>query len=141
LGLQSSATLGAADELAIRKLYAVYCQTLDAGIAAAWAQTFVAEGSFHHPAATFTGRAELERFVRERSGKLGSHPVVRQRHWNDRIGLCGGGDGATGECDLLVAGMHRETGRPEVVAQGRYEDRLVRTSEGWRFSERRLLVE
>jgi hypothetical protein len=129
------------DRLMILALYAQYNRAIDAGDALPWARTFLEEGVFLHPAATYRGIAELIRFVTERQSKLGDHSVGEQRHWNDNIILEGSNDQASGSCDLLVAGRNRQTGRPEVVARGRYTDRLTATAQGWRFVERRLQIE
>lgn len=129
------------DHLAILALCAEYNRSLDAGEAAAWAATFTEDGVFHHPARSYASTAELRRFAEERTAKFDTNPIADQRHWNDPVVLSGDGDRASGSCNLLVAGVDRESGRPAVVARGRYEDRLVKTSAGWRFAERRLTIQ
>jgi hypothetical protein len=61
-------------------------------------------------------------------------------HWNDPIVLSGDRDSVNASCRLLVTGMARETGKLVVVAEGRYEDSLVRSENGWQFKERRLAL-
>ena len=126
------------DKLDILALYAEYNRTIDGGNAQAWARTFVEDGAFHHPTRTFSGRAELESFVTARAAKIAAHRVDRQRHWNDAIAVDGGDDHATGSCDLLVAGLERETAKPTVVALGSYVDELVKIGPTWHFRQRTL---
>lgn len=128
------------DELAIRALYAAYNRAIDAGDAIAWADTFVENGVFHHPAHSWAGQEQLRQFVNERTSGFGSHPIKNQRHWNDGLTIAIDQDQATGSCDLLVAGLSRTDATPKIAALGRYEDVLERTASGWRFVERRLTV-
>lgn len=132
--------LKAEDQVEIRELYARYNRALDVGEPAEWVRTFTPDGVFHHPACSYIGPSELARFVIERNTKLKQHPVSRQRHWNDAIVISGNGDRAAGACDLIVAGTSAATGKPEIVACGRYVDELVHTSTGWRFAVRKLAV-
>jgi hypothetical protein len=129
------------DRLEILALYAEYNRTIDAGDSSAWACTFIEEGVFHHPAQDFAGREQLKRFIKERTSKMAAHLCIDQRHWNDAISLKGTESEATGSCLLLVAGRRRDTGKPEVVARGRYVDDLVKVASGWRFRCRTLRVD
>ncbi len=126
------------DKLAILALYAEYNRTIDAGDAAAWARTFVEGGACQHPTRTLSGPAELESFVTARAAKMATHPIDRQRHWNDAIAVDGAGERATGSCDLLVAGIERETGKASALALGSYADELVKVSSAWLFRQRTL---
>ena len=137
----TATAVSACDRCALLVLYAEYNRALDAGNAAAWADTFTDDGIFEHPSAHFVGRIELERFVRQRTTKLDSHPCSHQRHWNDAIEFRADGVRANGSCCLLVSGIRRETNHPEVVATGRYTDELVKRDNGWRFRRRRLQVD
>jgi ketosteroid isomerase-like protein len=51
------------------------------------------------------------------------------------------GDTATHRCYLQAQHVrHAATGGPNYLVGGRYEDRLVRTAEGWRIAHRTLTV-
>jgi ketosteroid isomerase-like protein len=51
------------------------------------------------------------------------------------------GDTATHSCYLQAQHVRwRADGGPNYLVGGRYEDRLVRTPQGWRIAERRLVV-
>ena len=128
------------DHVAILTLYARYNRAIDDGDAEGWSATFVEDGVFCHPARTWAGAAERRQFVIERNAKIAAGPVGNQRHWNDAIDLTITADAAAGGCDLLVAGVASDDGRAVVLARGRYQDRLARTADGWRFAERRLIL-
>ena len=126
------------DQLAILALYAQYNRNLDAGHIQAWCDCFTSDGVFLHPSGAFEGHAGLREFVEGRTGKLATHPVIQQRHWNDAITLAPGSCGIDGQCELLVAGVDRQTQRPVILARGRYVDMIAHTVAGWRFSRRSL---
>ncbi|MBB1632495.1 MULTISPECIES: nuclear transport factor 2 family protein [Cupriavidus] len=130
--------LAPCDKLEIIALYAAYNRAIDGGDAAAWARTFVENGVFEHPMRGYRGTTQLEGFVLERTEKLATHPVAHQRHWNDALRLDGDGGIATGTCDLIVAGVKRDTAAPLVLASGSYRDELVKVGTEWRFSKRTL---
>jgi hypothetical protein len=129
------------DRCALIALYAEYNRAIDSGEATTWADTFTHDGVFEHPSANFVGRRELERFIRERTAKLGAHPCSHQRHWNDVLDVQLDGIRASGSCRLLVSGIRTDTNRPEVLATGRYTDELVKGENGWRFRRRRLKLD
>jgi SnoaL-like domain len=133
-------SIDARDHLAILALYAEYNRTIDAGDVLGWLATFVNEGVFHHPARSYTGQVELRTFITNRSAQLSTNAVAQLMHWNDPIVLTRDAGGVTGSCQLVATGVARETGQPEVVARGRYQDSLVCTSGAWHFRERRLHI-
>jgi SnoaL-like domain len=126
--------------MAILALYAEYNRSIDAADIAGWLATFVEDGVFHHPLRSYGGQAELHTFITNRSAQLSTNPVAELMHWNDPIVLSANADSVTGSCRLMVCGIARESGKPEVVARGRYQDSLVRTKDGWRFKDRRLWI-
>jgi SnoaL-like domain len=115
-------TIDAHDQIAILALYAEYNRRIDAGDVVGWPATFVEDGVFYHPLRSYSGRFELRTFITNRSAQLSTSPVAELMHWNDPIVLSGGADSVTGSCRLLVTGIGRKTGKPEVVALGRYQD-------------------
>lgn len=62
------------------------------------------------------------------------------RHKISTVMIDVNGDSATAACYLDADSMHRTSGTRSLVG-GRYEDRLVRTSAGWRIAERRIVIE
>ena len=51
------------------------------------------------------------------------------------------GDSATHRCYLQAQHVrHAAAGGPNYIVAGRYEDRLMRTSDGWRIAHRTLVV-
>lgn len=133
-------SIDASDHVAILMLYGEYNRAIDAGDVEGWLATFVKDGAFRHPLRSYVGEAELREFVTTRSAALGANPIAELKHWNDPIALHGNGTMATGSCRLLVAGVARDTGKPQVVTRGHYEDLMERTSDGWRYKERRLTI-
>ena len=131
-------TIDAYDRIEILTLYAEYNRTIDAGDVSGWLTTFVDDAVFYHPSRRYSGRIELSTFITSRSNQLGASPVAELKHWNDPIEISAGADYVQGSCRLLVAGIMRETGKPAVVARGRYRDSLIRSPSGWHFKERRL---
>lgn len=132
--------IDAVDQVAIIALYAAYNRSIDAGDILGWLGTFTIDGEFHHPARIYAGQAGLSAFITSRSAQLGSGLVTGLKHWNDPIVFTGDANSVRASCGLVVTGAVRETGKPAIVAQGRYEDSLIRTNKGWRFKERRLSI-
>ena len=50
------------------------------------------------------------------------------------------GDSATSVCYLDADSVNLQTGKRSLVG-GRYEDRFVRTADGWRIAERRIVID
>jgi hypothetical protein len=132
--------IDARDRMEILALYAEYNRAIDAADVVGWLATFVEDGVFYHPSRSYSGRIELHAFITNRSAQLNTNPIAGLMHWNDPILLTGNADSVSGSCRLLVSGIARESGKPEVVARGLYQDSLVRTKDGWRFRDRRLQI-
>jgi hypothetical protein len=128
------------DRLAILALYAEYNRSIDCCDGAAWITTWASDGVFEHPARSFTGHLELDRFVMDRGEAMKTHSIAEQRHWNAEIEIWDSAEGARGRCLLLLAGVERASGQPVVVARGRYQDALVRQHGNWRFARRSLVL-
>jgi hypothetical protein len=122
---KSSGSLTTQDYIDIQQLYARYNQTIDRRDAEGWAGTFVADGTFNN----LTGHDALVGFIKERQGDGG-----RRRHWNNNLLITGTPEGASASVYLLL--YDTNVTPPVVVTSGRYEDTLVKTSQGWRFKKR-----
>ncbi|VVO03436.1 nuclear transport factor 2 family protein [Pseudomonas fluorescens] len=128
------------DHVAIIQLYEDYNHTIDTGAAHAWSATFTLDGVFYHPVRTWRGEEELLAFFEQRESSLRASANVELKHWNSNIIIEGDDKNATATCELLVSGIRSQDAHSIVVARGRYQDRLVRTDQGWRFLERRLCI-
>ncbi len=119
------------DWIEICELSARYNMTVDDGEADAFAALFTADASLTLVAAAatrhFSGRDEI-RALADRPGGQFVHATT-----DDVITI--DGDRATHVCTLLVLQPSPEGGTV-VTNRGRYEDELVRTSDGWRFARR-----
>ena len=117
------------DVLEIQQLVARYNFAVDGGDADAFAGTFTADGVFTVAGNEMRGHDALRAFVEGRAG------VASRRHIVSSIIVDGDGDAATLRAYLQVVAK-TEDGTFAVATQGTYDDRLVRTDDGWRFSVR-----
>jgi SnoaL-like domain len=120
-----SRSLTTQDYIDIQQLYARYNQTIDRRDAEGWAGTFMADGTFNNLA----GHGALVGFIKERQGD-----GARRRHWNNNLLITGTPEGASASVYLLL--FDTSVKPPVVATSGRYEDTLVKTSQGWRFKKR-----
>jgi len=122
-----AANLTPQDMAEIQTLYAKYNQVLDAGKAEAWADTFTADGAFNK---TNVGRDALIAFAKGFYDQGGG----KRRHWNTNLILTGTSEGADGSVYLMLWDVGN---RPAtIIVTGIYEDKLVKTKDGWRFKTR-----
>lgn len=115
-------------EREIERMILDYAALNDAGEWDALAAMYVAEGRMSRPTAPddfIEGREAILAGFKARPPRTSRHIVA-----NVRVTLEGGTAKATSQILLFTA-----AGQPPMV--GTYADRLVRTAEGWRFSERR----
>jgi len=122
-----AANLTPQDMVEIQRLYAKYNQVLDAGKAEAWADTFTPGGVFNK---TNIGRDALIAFAKNFYDQGGG----KRRHWNTNFVVDGTAEGADGSVYLMLwdAGNRPAT----IIVTGIYEDKLVKTKDGWRFKSR-----
>ncbi len=123
--------LEASDVTAIQQLYAAYNIAADRGDGKAFAGCFTADGAFEIGGMNrFEGVASLAEFAR-------SIPVNApgSRHIAANILVEGDGDLASGVAYFVL--LDSQSAPAQVRSTGQYEDRLARTAEGWRFTERR----
>lgn len=122
-----AAELTAQDYNEIEQLYAKYNHAIDSGNGAGWAETFTVDGVFNR---TTTGRDALATFVKNFNDRSGG----AWRHWNSNLVLTGTAEGADGGVYLALWNVGV---RPHaIVSTGIYEDKLVKTKDGWRFKSR-----
>lgn len=124
---------------AIRNTLARYCHTCDDGRFDEFGELFEPDGVFAvqgmDPVA---GQDAIRAFM-----EAAQPPERRGKH------LCGiplvavddNGDTASASTDFVFVGRAEDGGGWSVVAVGRYEDRLVRSSDGaWRFARRTITM-
>jgi len=122
--------IAVADELAIRRTVAAYCQHLDDGDFAAVAHQFTPDGSI-----TFgdrggaSGRAEIEAWYAERNP-----PERRGRHLTVNTVVDLDGDRATAWSDFAFLGF--VDGELRLLFAGRYHDEFVRAGGRWLIATR-----
>ena len=129
---QGGGALTADDYIEIQQLYAKYAHTIDLGDAEGWADTFTPDGMFGDPSSDSAtrGRQSLVAFA--------ANAYVRNsgtgRHWNSQVLITPTSAGADGSCYLLLL----DTGAQPVGIRvaGIYRDKIVKTADGWRFSNR-----
>lgn len=125
------------DERAIVAVVTRYCRALDTKDWAALDTVFLPDAD-----ADLASTAEL----------IGRDAIVQRirtalSHLDDSQHLVGNhevtvaGDTATHRCYLQAQHVrHAAVGGPNYLVGGRYEDRLVRTADGWRIAYRTLVV-
>lgn len=124
------------DEREIVAVAVRYCWALDTGHWEALEDVFVPDAT----AELMTGGSTLEgldAIVARIRGALA--PLDETHHMVSTHEVRVDGDAATHRCYLHAQHVrHRVDGDPNYVVAGRYEDRLVRTPDGWRILHRRL---
>lgn len=135
----------AADRLAIRELVDAYARCADRRDAQGQMALFTEDTRFlvfmdataSEPTQELRGRASLAPVF----DNLNSYEATT--HFNGQSTVSIDGDGASGESYCLAhhVSVDDEGGRTLMVASIRYHDQFVRLDEGWRFAERRLLVD
>jgi hypothetical protein len=130
-GAAGQSALSAEDHAEIRMLYAAYNHAIDLGDPEAWANTFVADGTF----LSSRGHDELVQFATDWFERYEGG----SRHWNSQHRFIPTASGARGSAYLHLWDVR--TTPPSTVLTGVYEDELVRTVDGWRFQARVLRID
>jgi hypothetical protein len=131
--LMAGQALTDTDRAAIRQLSDNYVTYLDGCKASEYAGLFTADGSFiSGPRGTMTGREKLASLVTsEPYCKPGAAPRGALSHAFSKIVIDATPEGASGKVYL--------PGRDPNSSGGHYEDRYVKTPDGWRFKSRTYL--
>ena len=124
-------TLSADDHAEIQQLYARYAMAVDLGDGDARAATFVPEGVFLSRLSDTPDDVET---MRRRTNELGNRGT---RHLQYNLVVTPTDEGAHGLVCLLYLQAGGEAA-PIAATMGLYEDRLVRTPQGWRFKSRQV---
>jgi hypothetical protein len=121
----AAGSLTVQDYLDIQQLYSRYYQTIDAGDSEAWANTFTADGVFNTNTRGHDALVESNR----RGGT--NRPL---RHWHSNLTILPTAEGADGHTYVMQIDI--TTKPPSISTYSRYDDKLVKTSQGWRFKVR-----
>jgi 3-phenylpropionate/cinnamic acid dioxygenase small subunit len=116
---------------AIRELMARYCFHFDNGEFTAWLDLFAPDGVFDlGKMGRFAGRESLQKFLASLPLTNGV-PLMKHCVMNSIVTV--NGEQATAQSYVVVL---RGGDHLAVTLAGRYDDRLTKTADGWRFKER-----
>src|SRR5580698_9254529 len=126
--------LTADDYVAIQQLYATYVFALDTGDGERLANTFTVDGEF--VGSRGAGHGEGERPVLKGTAALRDMGSARAggRHFTANLVITPMVGGVQGNCYLLL--LNVKTSPASVVETAIYDDKLVKTTQGWRFVRR-----
>jgi hypothetical protein len=121
------------DYIDLQQLYARYNMAIDSGDGEAWAATFTPDGVFN---TTNVGHDALVQFVKDWREKRDG---ANRRHANSNLLYTPTDTGARGTCYLILLDIGV---RPAAIAMtGVYDDVIVRTPRGWRFTSRTVRID
>jgi hypothetical protein len=130
LKAQKAPSLTALDYEEIRNLYGRYTHAFDGGDGQALANTYTPDGAFVTGGRTTQGREQL---ATQPKPPAPGRPMIK--HLPANIVIDPAPEGAKGTAYVFVLSV--EAGKPPVFMMGgRYDDVIVKTSEGWRFKRR-----
>lgn len=120
------------DYIEISQLYSFYPRDVDPGSVRNADWMFTDDGVADMGGRKFTGRAQLKEFY---AGvpKNQHHGV---RHFNSSYVIVGTPEGARGSSYMMQVERRTKDGPIEVTLFGKYEDKFVKTKDGWRIKER-----
>lgn len=123
------------DELAIRDLACRYARIVDRRVYDEIPQVFMPDCELAGVGFRMKGHAELDAGLR----KIEMYSATQHCVQNQATRL--DGDRASGEFYCVAYHIHERDGVPYKLDMGiRYEDRYVRTAEGWRIAQRTLVL-
>lgn len=122
------------DREEIRALVHEFARSIDAKDQPAYAATFSKDAELVLPFGTFRGRVAI-------AAMHGPPPHVATHHHLGQIVIEVTGDTATARSSLIATHAFDAADRTQKAHSGGwYEQELVRTAEGWRFSRARLVI-
>jgi uncharacterized protein (TIGR02246 family) len=125
------------DRIAIQELTARYNRAADDGDADALVAVFTPDGAMTMSSA---GQQRAFRGAEELHAMLGDRPPGITVHATTDSIVEIDGDTARQHCTLLLIRRLHDEGKAS-FRTGRYEDRLVRTADGWRFVDRAVTID
>ncbi len=139
LAQQSEPTdLRAEDYREIQQLVAAYSYALDTGAANGdmYAGLFTEQGEFASPFDTIRGYADLKAFA---SGHRGGQGPAYVRNFATNVLIEPAEGGAVGKVYVMVVNIGEGGAESSIFTGGHFEDRYVRTDDGWRFARREFV--
>ena len=125
------------DHAEITALAVAYCWTIDGHDWDGLDDIFTADATADFATAgVHDGRDGIKQRIEVALGSLDAsqHFVANHQVWVD-------GDTARHRCQMRAQHVrHAADGGPNYMVAGRYEDRLVRTADGWRIAHRDLII-
>ncbi|MXY18077.1 MAG: nuclear transport factor 2 family protein [Acidobacteria bacterium] len=134
---RASDMLSPEDYLEILQMYYLYAHDVDPGSEHDASWMFAEDGSFSSGGDPVVGRAALKEFY---EGVRNRHSAGI-RHVNASVVIMPTEEGARGMGYMLQVEQRQEDGPIEITLFGKYTDRWVQTSEGWRIKERRFVAD
>ena len=135
MAAKDGAVAAPGDKEEVRELLARYCFALDGHRLAELAALFTPDGVWQSHRGAATGPADIEALLRRVAPDPATGAV--QRHLNTSLVIDLRGDRATVRSYYAVIRPGQD-GDPAVALLGDYDDVLVRTDAGWRFTRRVL---
>jgi hypothetical protein len=132
----SNVLLSPDDYIEIQQLYGMYARDVDPGSVrdASWMFTKDAKVFIPGPNLLATPEQIKTFYAGVKNGQAAGGGV---RHFNSSYVIVGTPDGgARGSSYMMQVETKAAGGHPEVALFGKYEDKLVKTPEGWRIKER-----
>lgn len=127
----SHVLLSPEDYMEIQQLYGFYARDVDPGSKRNAEWMFASDGVAQIGTRRYTGQ-ELKDFY----AQVPKNQSAGVRHFNTTYVIVGTPEGARGSSYMMQV-ERRSEGKPaEVTLFGKYEDRFVKTRDGWRFKER-----
>ena len=127
----SHVLLSAEDYIEIHQLYSFYARDVDPGSSRNAAWMFADDAVTQMGTRRYTGQ-ELKDFY----AQVPKNQSAGVRHFNSTYVIVGTPDGARGSSYMMQVERRKEGGPIEVTLFGKYEDKFVKTRDGWRFKER-----
>jgi hypothetical protein len=128
----SHVLLSPEDYMEIHQLYSFYARDVDPGSKRSASWMFADDGVANMGGRKYSGRKELDAFYAD----VPKRQSAGIRHFNSTYVIVGTADGARGSSYMMQVERRKEGGPVEVTMFGKYEDRFVKTRDGWRFKER-----
>lgn len=128
----------ALDELAIRNLIARIAQLADTGSADDYTRCFTPDARWDMPGSPQRGRSDIQRGSQARRDAGAIGPGSATRHMVGTIVVDIDGDAARAKSYFQF--FDQTTTTPRLRLVGQYDDRFVRTSDGWLLENRRIML-
>jgi hypothetical protein len=132
--LGAGPTLAFQDYFEIQQLYARYALYLDTGNADGFVSLWTTDGEF--VAGRPAGQADAVRTPNTGEGLRRQGSSGGYRHFNSNLIITPTAEGADGMVYLIRFNLRKDTNPYEIDQTSIYQDKLVKTPQGWRFKRR-----